>query len=171
MSDGNALPLSRKKMWPLVAAGLAWAALSAWLAFDGARPSGPSPLGDDHYRIQAWIILPTLALASLVYARVLWAGLNEPRPGFWVWAPTASGAYGTALGLGWVLPDIIAYAGWGFAGLQTIFIFCPLMSTAFAVYLGVRNTRPRSDRSNGALVARALMAWVLASIVLMSVVR
>ena len=159
------------RWWPTVVVGAAWAGLSLWLSHDGASPSGPSPFGANHYAIQAWLIVPTLLLSGLVFARVTWQGLTTARPGYWAWAPVALKVHAAALGLGWVAPDLVAYAAGGFAALKMVVALCPLLATVIAVAVGYRVVRPRSDRHGLPLLARLVGGWALSAVVLMLVVR
>ena len=85
--------------------------------------------------------------------------------------PGAVGVYALAIGIGWVLPDIVAYGLGGFDAVAKLAPILPLTTTVLALDLGARFARSRVTATRTRILANLLGAWVLASVVLMTVVR
>ncbi len=158
--------------WGLVLiVALGWSGLSYALGASGHTPSGPSPFGDAHYEMQAWLLTPVLFIAALGFGWVSWRGLGRGELPWGEWLPGAVRVYALALGVGWVLPDIVAYGLGGFDAVAKLAPILPLTSTILALAVGTRFVRGRVSATRPRILANLLGAWVFASLVLMTVVR
>lgn len=98
-------------------AAVVWGALCWRLGLDGRLPSGPTPLGADHYRLQAvglFGALPLAALASGWVARRRLGGAAAPPL-----RPHPAAALGVAA-LVLSVSEWGAYAAGGWSGLQAV---------------------------------------------------
>ena len=158
---------SRRGWLLLAVATVVWSGLCLRLAQDGRVPSGPTPLGPAHYRLQAGALFVLLPLASAVSDRVQhWrrtaAGRAAPKP-----PPSAVSVAVAALVLS--VPEWLAYAAGGWTALQAVAPGTGLAALGTLVTLNVRGSGWASGNRRRAvgtgllvtLVQGALLAPVL----------
>lgn len=105
--------------------GALWGAFSFWLFVDGHAPSGPTPFPQaQHYLIQAVLLPPLMAMAVLAGAAVAKRLLPESSRG------SIAYAFAGCTGIFWLLPDVVAYASFGFEALAGL---APLLGALSAV--------------------------------------
>ena len=151
---------------------IAWSIFSFVLYMGGHTPGGPTFL-DPHYKIQAMILLPVLLVGWFLFAGVLWQlagkrGIVTSRDG---WFEGLGGIYGNGFFLGWVIPDAIAYWGFGFEALSSIVLFLPVATTAFVVYLSTQFIRRRVKMGLGGVLIRVFAAWCIQAVPILALIR
>jgi hypothetical protein len=160
--------IARPLAAPLVA-GLAWAALCAWLHVDGHAPSAGAPgvPRSSHYLWQAVFVAPLVVALAAVFSAVATrvacgsrvAFGRQERPG-----PTPrlalAAPYGLCLLFGFVLPDLIAYAASGFAALAVVLRVTGPVTAVALVASGATVLRWRHRVSLGRALGASVAGFV-----------
>lgn len=103
-------------------AGLGWAALSMWLYGMGVEPSGPSLLGVEHHRYQAFFVLPLLLAVTALGGHVARWGAGRLGGAL----STAQGCevvglgLGAGAGMGLVAPELMALSRGGLDAMRAL---------------------------------------------------
>lgn len=171
------VPTWQRAIAPLACLWLAFGGLDLWLWFDGHRPTfiGNGLPPDHYYLLQAAFVGPVMALGCAVWAAVArvvarWLG-DAYRP---TWS-TLFGALSRALAYPvialYLVPDAIAYGGWGFTALApTARIAAPLCVVAMYA-MSTRTLNSCTSLSIGRAFAAAWCGWCVMVLGLMTVVR
>lgn len=159
---------SSRGPWLLALAALGWSGLSLWLGLSGLAPTRAPWLGvtllrvkaEDWYFAQAALIPAVLAAQVWVMVKVaVWFGRRRGVATHAAdWARPLSAALGVSLLVGLIIPDLLAFALWGKAGLRSALLWTssltPLLAWALVSLVVRRTLRPRWLATLG-------IAWVL----------
>ena len=156
----------------VVLTSLLWSGLSLWLWSDGHSPSGPSPFGEEHFRVQAFVVPLVLMASSHTFAWVVWKTIGTRGDLTWGdWSGRVLEFYGLGLGVGWVIPDLIAYAIGGHDALKVLAPVLPIVSCVMVVVLAVRFVRAQATVSLRRAIGSVCLAWLAQAVVVMAIIR
>ena len=146
----------------LLACGLAWAVLCVGLDFAGHAPTrAPLPRW---YLLQAALVVPWLLLMGAVYAGL--AGLIARRFGaLGDLAGPLRATLGLPLLVGFVVPDALVWAFFGFEGLWPAMVYYGLTTVVWSITAGVVAVRRAGGLSLGRAVAVVVPAWLAQALV------
>ena len=107
---------------PLAALWLLFGGLDLWLGLDGHRPTftGNGIPPEHYYMIQAAFLGPVLTLGCAVWAavsRLVALRLGASCVGGEALFVRFAWVFGVTVSVAYVVPDLIAYGGWGFGAL------------------------------------------------------
>jgi hypothetical protein len=162
----------RAAAWAAVlVTGAAWASLSGLLAIHGHTPSGPTPFGEHHHTVQSVVVVPLLSLVVWLAGRVASRGTRAMGGALTLAGGRSVVAFGLSvgLGLGLVLPELIALTTGGLARLLAVAPFSGAVALAL-LFATQAVLVYRWGSLNGARAAGVALSLVVAEGVLLGLV-